>query len=54
VSVCVVNSHLAAHDHNQQQRVESYNNVLGSHTFAHKAGVFTLVNKQYCPVAALA
>lgn len=36
VSVCVVNSHLAAHDHNQLARVESYNTVLGSHTFAHK------------------
>jgi hypothetical protein len=39
VSVCVVNSHLAAHDHNQPARVESYNTLLGSHTYANKAGL---------------
>ena len=39
VSVCVLNSHLAAHDHQQAARVESYNTVLGSHTFANKAMV---------------
>lgn len=36
VSVCVLNSHLAAHDHNQQARIEGYNTVLGSHTYANK------------------
>lgn len=33
VSVCVLNSHLAAHDHFNQARIDSYNMVLGSHTF---------------------
>jgi hypothetical protein len=36
VSVCVVNTHLAAHDHAQLARVEAYNTVLGSHTYSHK------------------
>ena len=36
VSVCVVNSHLAAHAQFNKERIESYNNVLGSHTFKNK------------------
>jgi len=34
VSVCVVNSHLAAHQQFYQDRVESYNTVLGSHLYS--------------------
>jgi len=36
VSVCVLNSHLAAHDEFNQARIESYDNVLGTHAFANK------------------
>lgn len=36
VSVCVLNSHLAAHSHFNQERIESYNTILGSHTFSDK------------------
>ena len=35
VSVCVVNSHLAAHTQHNQARLDSYNNILGSHTFSN-------------------
>jgi len=34
VSVCIVNCHLAAHEEFYQDRVESYNNVLGSHLYS--------------------
>jgi len=34
VSVCVLNSHLAAHDHQNQARIESYDTVLGGHTYS--------------------
>lgn len=34
VSICIVNSHLAAHEEFYQDRVESYNNVLGSHLYS--------------------
>jgi len=37
VSICVLNSHLAAHDHQNQLRIESYDTVLGGHTFSHPA-----------------
>ena len=36
VSICVLNSHLAAHSHFNKERIESYNNILGSHTFSDK------------------
>ena len=36
VSVCVINSHLAAHSHFNKERIESYNNVLGGLTFSNK------------------
>jgi hypothetical protein len=31
--VCVLNSHLAAHDHNNQIRIDGYNTVMGTHTY---------------------
>jgi len=34
VSVCIVNSHLAAHEQFYQDRVDSYNTVLGSHLYS--------------------
>ena len=36
VSVCVINSHLAAHTQFNKERIESYNNILGGHTFNDK------------------
>lgn len=33
MSVCVLNSHLAAHDHQNQLRLQSYDTVLGGHTY---------------------
>jgi len=36
VSLCVLNSHLAAHDEFNQARIESYNTVLGSHAFSER------------------
>ena len=47
VSVCVVNSHLAAHDHNQLARVEGYNTILGSHIFAQKVPYLLYIGKHY-------
>lgn len=35
VSVVVLNSHLAPHDHQNQIRVDSYNHILGVHTFTN-------------------
>jgi len=37
VSLCVLNSHLAAHDHQNQIRIESYDTVLGGHTYTNEA-----------------
>merc|ERR1719334_2167703 len=34
VSICVVNCHLAAHEEFYQDRVDSYNSVLGSHLYS--------------------
>jgi len=34
VSICIVNAHLAAHEEYYQDRVDSYNNVLGSHLYS--------------------
>jgi len=36
VSVSIVNCHLAAHEQFYQDRVDSYNNVLGSHLYSSK------------------
>jgi len=33
VSVCVLNSHLAAHDHQNQARIDSYDTILAGHTY---------------------
>jgi hypothetical protein len=32
----VLNSHLAAHDHQNQMRIESYDSVLGGHTYSNE------------------
>jgi len=44
VSVCVLNSHLAAHDHFNQARIDSYNMVLGSHTYKDQATELIMYN----------
>jgi len=36
VSVCVINSHLDAHHHQNQLRIDNYNYILGSHMFSNK------------------
>jgi len=36
VSVCVLNSHLAAHTQFNQDRIDSYNSVLGGHGYSEK------------------
>eukprot|EP00088_Acartia_fossae_P057104 TRINITY_DN6657_c0_g1_i3.p1 TRINITY_DN6657_c0_g1~~TRINITY_DN6657_c0_g1_i3.p1 ORF type:complete len:340 (-),score=89.24 TRINITY_DN6657_c0_g1_i3:477-1496(-) len=36
VSVCVLNSHLAAHDHQNEMRIMSYDMVLGGHTYSNE------------------
>lgn len=35
ISLCLVNSHLAAHDGHLQERVASYNNIVDTQKFKH-------------------
>ncbi|RWS00396.1 inositol polyphosphate 5-phosphatase K-like protein, partial [Leptotrombidium deliense] len=35
-SICIVNSHLAAHDHQLQQRINDYNTIIDNLKFTNK------------------
>lgn len=36
VSMCFVNSHLSAHDHNLKLRIDEYNKIVESIVFKHE------------------